>query len=103
MLGLPGQLADLLALDLCELGLDAAAVEALPRYAAPLVNYGYAEMIGASYVLLGASLGGKVMARALAGGEHRDPELPVRFLTGIDAGHWTRFAGALDANLPDPA
>lgn len=103
ILGLPGRLTDLLALDLCELGLDAAAVEALPRCAAPPVGRGHAEMTGARYVLLGASLGGKVMARALAGGESRDPELPVRFLTGIDASHWTRFAGALDANLPDPA
>lgn len=102
ILGLAGHLTSLLVLDLADLGMDAAAVAALPRCALPPVACGHAA-IGATYVLLGASLGGKVMARALAGGACGTSALPVRFLTGTDAGDWTNFARALDANLPDTA
>ncbi len=102
ILGLADHLTSLLVLDLSELGMDAEAVEALPRCAPPPVKCSHA-VIGAKYVLLGASLGGKVMARALAGGSRRTSALPVRFLTGVNAGDWVSFADALDEHLPETA
>ncbi len=60
-------------------------------------------MIGARYVLLGASLGGKVMARAIAGRTDGHAALPVRFLTGTGENDWKIFAAELEDNLPDAA
>jgi heme oxygenase len=103
MLSLGGGLTDCLAGDLAELGLSADAIAALPRCAPPPIGCGYVEMIGARYVLLGASLGGKVMARALAGRASGAAALPVRFLTGVSTDDWSRFVVGLDTNLPDAA
>jgi heme oxygenase len=101
IIGLVGGLTDCLVRDLAELGMPAAAIEGLPRCAPPPIGHDSADMIGARYVLLGASLGGKVMARAIAGGAGRGPALPVRFLTGISADVWSAFAAGLEASLPD--
>jgi heme oxygenase len=101
ILGLSGGLTDCLIQDLDELGMTAAAVKNLPRCAPPPVEYGHAGMIGARYVLLGASLGGKAMARVLVAREYGSFALPVRFLTGFGADDWSGFAAGLEASLPD--
>ncbi len=103
MLVLARVLTDCLAEDLAELGVSADKIAALPRCAPPPIGHGHAELIGARYVLLGASLGGKVMARALASRASDAAVLPVRFLTGTSADDWSSFAADLDANLPDAA
>jgi heme oxygenase len=103
MLGLANGLTDCLAADLTDLGLSAASIAVLPRCAPPAFGRGHAEMIGAHYVLLGASLGGKVMARALSARSSGAAALPVRFLTGTNADDWRHFAAGLDAELPDAA
>lgn len=103
MLGLASGLTDCLVRDLAEMDVSAAAVGALPRSAPPPIGRGHAEMIGARYVLLGASLGGKVMARAITGRTGGDRALPVRFLTGIGENDWKTFALGLETDLPDSA
>jgi heme oxygenase len=87
--------------DLIDLGMSAAAVASLPCCAPLTIGQGPAELIGARYVVLGASLGGTVMARAIAGRASGEPALPVRFLTGMGAHDWKTFAAGLEANLPD--
>lgn len=101
ILGLSGGLTDCLVQDLDELGMTASAVKNLPRCTPPPVEFGRAGIIGARYVLLGASLGGKAMARALVGRNCGSSVLPVRFLTGLGADDWSRFAAGLEASLPD--
>jgi heme oxygenase (biliverdin-IX-beta and delta-forming) len=103
MLGLAGRLTECLVQDLTELGVGAAAIEALPRCGLPPIGCDHAELIGARYVLLGASLGGKVMARAIAGRTDGHAALPVRFLTGMGESDWKAFAAKLEDNLPDAA
>lgn len=58
-------------------------------------------MIDARYVLLGASLGGKVMAWAMTGRMGGDAAVPIRFLTGMGENDWKAFAAGLEENLPD--
>lgn len=89
--------------DLIDLGMNAATVADLPCCAPLAIGQGPAELIGARYVLLGASLGGTVMARAIAGRANGEPALPVRFLTGMGTNDWKTFAAGLEANLPDVA
>ena len=103
VLGLVGNLTECLVDDLTTLGMTPAAINDLPRCAPLAVGQGQAESIGARYVLLGASLGGKVMARAMAGRTDGDAALPVRFLTGTDDTEWKIFATDLENNLPDTA
>lgn len=100
LLGFPGMLTECLALDLIDLGMTRAAVSGLLRCPQLMVGPEHAETIGASYVLLGASLGGKVMAKAIA--DH-DATLPVRFLTSLRDSDWKQFALDLEVNLPDVA
>ena len=98
-----GRLTECLVQDLTELSVSAAAIEALPRCGLPLIRRDHAEMIGVRYVLLGASLGGKVMARAIAGRANGHEALPVRFLSGAGENEWKTFAADLEMNLPDAA
>ena len=101
VLGLSGKLTDCIVQDLVEMGMTPAAIYALPRCAPLAIGPGYAALIGARYVLLGASLGGKVMARAMAGRIGGDAAVPVRFLTGMGENDWKVFAAGLEENLPD--
>jgi heme oxygenase (biliverdin-IX-beta and delta-forming) len=103
MLGLAGRLTECLVQDLTELGVDAAAIDALPLCDRPRIGCDPAAMIGARYVLLGASLGGKVMARAIASRNDGRAALPVRFLTGMGENDWKVFAAELEDNLPNAA
>ena len=103
VLGLAGNSTECLFDDLTTLGMTPAAIDDLPRCAPLAVGQGQAEAIGARYVLLGASLGGKVMARAIAGRPDGDAALPVRFLTGTGDNEWKIFATDLEKNLPDTA
>lgn len=102
-LGLGGKLTDCLVADMTELGMTPAAIAALPR----CTNLGcvqeHSALIGARYVLIGASLGGKVMARAIMGWTGGDGALPVRFLTGMSENDWKAFASGLETHLPDSA
>ncbi len=100
LLGLAARLTDCLARDMTNLGMTHADVSQLPCCPVMSVGTGQAERIGARYVLLGASLGGKVMAKALA---LHDATLPVRFLTSSGENDWKDFAAKLEANLPDAA
>lgn len=103
MLGFAEGLTDCLVGDLAEMGISAEEIAALPRCPPPPIGRGQAEMIGARYVLLGASLGGRVMARALSACSSGAAALPVRFLTSTSATDWSSFAAGLDSNLPDAA
>lgn len=98
LLGFASRLTDCLAQDLTDLGVGHAEVAELPRCTAMTVGHGHAETIGSRYVLIGASLGGKVMAKAIA---RHDATLPVRFLTGLGENDWKDFVSELEANLPD--
>ncbi|MEG3178507.1 biliverdin-producing heme oxygenase [Sphingomonas sp. RB3P16] len=89
-----------LADDLVDLGLSRGTLEALPSCAPLQIGESPAETIGARYVVFGASLGGQVMAKALA---RRAPALPTRFLCGTGSADWSRFVASLDAHLPDGA
>ena len=100
--GLSGRLTDCLVRDLADLGLTAAEVSGLPRCMTLRIADGQPEMIGARYVLLGASLGGKVMAKAIAR-QHGGTALPTRFLTGAGDNDWKGFVAELEAALPDVA
>lgn len=98
---LPGKFTECLAQDLTDLGMAAAAVSALPRCAHLMIGGGHSELIGARYVLLGASMGGKVMAKAIAGHNGGNAALPIRFLTGSAENDWKGFVAELEATLPD--
>lgn len=82
--GMDGRATTNLISDLIALGLTPAAIAALPRCALPAIGSSAVEQIGAAYVLTGASLGGKVLARAVPG------PLPTRFLAneGADGSEW---------------
>lgn len=99
--GLPGKFTECLVRDLIDLGMAAAAVSALPRCAPLMIGDGHSELIGARYVLLGASLGGKVMAKAIAGHNGGNAALPIRFLTGSGENDWKGFVAELEVTLPD--
>lgn len=99
--GLPGKFTECLIRDLIELGMAAAAVSALPRCAHLMIGDGHSELIGARYVLLGASLGGKVMAKAIARHDGGNVALPIRFLTCSGENDWKGFVAELEATLPD--
>ena len=101
--GLSGRLTACLVQDLNDLGMAAAAVSGLPRCGPLMIGDGHSEMIGARYVLLGASLGGKVMAKAIAGQNVGSAALPTRFLTGSGENDWKGFVAELEAALPDAA
>jgi heme oxygenase len=101
--GLPGRLTGCLVRDLADLGLTAAAISALPRCMTVKIADGHSEMIGARYVLLGASLGGKVMAKAIARQHGGNAKLPTWFLTGSGDNDWKGFVSELEAALPDVA
>lgn len=101
--GLPGKFTECLVRDLIDLGMAAAAVSALPRCAPLMIGDGHSEMIGVRYVLLGATLGGKVMAKAIAGRNGGNAALPMRFLTGSGESDWKGFVAELEASLPDAA
>lgn len=100
LVGLSGARTACLSRDLTALGLSAAEIAALPRCPPLQIAPAQAELIGAHYVLIGASLGGKVMARAVA---ERNPAdaLPVEFLTELGEDEWKTFAAALEDRLPD--
>lgn len=102
-LGLGGKLTDCLVADMTELGMTPAAIAALPR----CTNLGcvqeHSALIGVRYVLISASLGGKVMARAITGWTGGDGALPVRFLTGMTENDLKAFAAGLETHLPDGA
>lgn len=102
-IGLPEQLTDSLVRDLGELGMTVTAVSNLPRCAPPGIGCRHADIIGARYVLLGASLGGKVMAKAIVNRKDGDTTMPVRFLTFLGESDWKSFAADLEASLPDAA
>lgn len=96
--GLSGAKTASLARDLAELGVEARLLPICRPV--PMVT-GRAERIGLRYVLIGASLGGKLMARA-NGARSGAEALPMRFLTSLAAEDWQSFAAGLDAGLPDP-
>lgn len=93
-------LTNCLAEDLIDLGMTCTEVSGLPRSLLMKISDGHAERIGIRYVFLGASLGGKVMARAIA---RREAKLPIRFLTSQGDAAWKNFAADLEVNLPDVA
>ncbi len=101
LIGLPGKGSDCLARDLAELGVSAADIAGLPRCVRLDIGNGHAALTGARYVLFGASLGGKVMAKAMAGRPGDEAALPVRFLTSLGENDWKAFATGLEAALPD--
>ena len=101
LLGLAGNSTERLRHDLTTVGLTPAAIDDLPRCAPVAVDQDLAGLIGARYVVLGASLGGKVMARAMSGRTDGDASLPVRFLMGADENEWKIFATDLEKSLPD--
>ena len=101
--GLTGRLTECLVRDLADLGITAAAVSGLPRCMPVMIGDGHPEMIGARYVLLGASLGGRVMAKAIARQNGGAAALPTRFLTGSGENDWKGFVAELEAVLPDAA
>lgn len=98
-LGLSGRWTACLRDDIAELGMTSSAIDDLPRCAPLDVCQSQADIIGARYVLYGASLGGKVMARAISGHTKGQAELPVRFLTAMAQNEWTAFAADLEKNL----
>lgn len=98
--GLSDSRSECLARDLADLGLTADDISALPRCKPMQIGGQRADLIGAQYVLIGASLGGKVMAKAI-GGRHGKDALPMRFLTGLGENDWKVFASDLEASLPD--
>lgn len=100
LLGFANRLTECLARDLTDLGMTPAEVAKLPRCEIMKIGDGQAEMVGARYVLLGASLGGKVMAKAIA---RHDASLPLRFLTGLGEHDWKTFVANLEMTLPDAA
>lgn len=101
VLGLGGSLNQCLKDDLVELGMTHAMVAQLPRCAPLAIGQDQAELTGARYVLLGASLGGKVMARAILERTDGLAALPVRFLEGMGEYDWKTFTSHLETNLPD--
>lgn len=100
-LGLSGRLPACLRNDLADLGMTPVEFAELPHCAPLVISKDQAELIGARYVLLGASLGGKVMARAIAGRTDSHAVLPVRFLTGMGDNDWKTSAADLEGKLPD--
>jgi heme oxygenase len=102
-LGLSGQSTANLRADLADLDMRSSECDALPRCAPFALGQELPELIGGQYVLLGASLGGTVMARAIA--RHTDgyAALPVRFLTAMDNQSWTRFSADLEYKLSNVA
>jgi heme oxygenase (biliverdin-IX-beta and delta-forming) len=101
LLGLPGGQTDALSQDLADLGMSAAEIKVLRLCAAPMIGRRLTELAGAQYVLLGASLGGKAMARAIVTRSSGKADLPIRFLSGNGAGDWQTFVVRLEALLPD--
>lgn len=88
----------LLARDLSVLGLPAAEVRALPRCAAIPMLDGEAEAAGGLYVLEGATLGGRILARQVATRLGIDREGGGLFLDGYGldtADMWRSFGAAL--------
>ena len=79
MLGRGDDWVGRLAHDLADLGLSHQAIARLPQCPPPTFGKGAADRIGATYVLLGASLGGRVMARAVAHRASASEPLPTRF------------------------
>ncbi|SDH59266.1 biliverdin-producing heme oxygenase [Roseospirillum parvum] len=83
---------------------DAALATALDHLDAHLEGGGLAAWLGAAYVVEGARLGGRTIARALAA---RDPALAVaasRFFAspGLDVGRrWTHFGQVVGQHLAD--
>lgn len=100
LVGLSGKQSDCLVQDLADLGLTAAAISALPRCQPLQIGGERAARVGARYVLIGASLGGKVMAKAVAA-RHGAGIFPVRFLARLGENDWKAFAADLEAELPD--
>jgi heme oxygenase len=86
--------------DLLELGLTDQAIAELPRCPSPAIERDEAARIGATHVLLGASLGGKVMARTVARRASVGDGLPTRFLACDDNESSKVFAAQLDVILP---
>jgi len=82
--------------DLAALGADPAAARPRPLHAAA---GGEAAALGGLYVLEGATLGGRMIARRLRQRWGQRPELPFAFLefAGERPGsEWRRFGGALE-------
>lgn len=100
LVGLSGSQSDCLVRDLADLGMTETEISALPRCKPLQIGGQRADLIGAQYVLIGASLGGKVMAKAVAS-RHGADALPVRFLTRLGENDWKVFAADLEGNLPD--
>lgn len=98
LMGASSGLTDRLAEDLIDLGMAGTEVSGLPRSPRLRIGDGRAERIGIRYVFLGASLGGRVMAKAIA---RHDATLPVRFLTSQGDAAWKDFAADLEVALPD--
>lgn len=101
VVGLPGKWTHPLTRDLIDLGMVAEAVPGLPRCAPLIIDEGPSELTGARYVLFGASLGGKVMAKAIAELNVGNESLPTRFLSGSGENDWRQFAAELESALPD--
>ena len=98
VIGLASTLTACLFGDLMELGMTPAAIDDLPRCAPLAIGQGQAELTGARYVLLGASPGGKVMARAMSSAALRDVSFIHReYLRnmGVDSSISIIFAGRL--------
>ncbi|WGF89387.1 biliverdin-producing heme oxygenase [Marinivivus vitaminiproducens] len=95
--------AALLAADLVDLDLDRQALERLPRPSRLPSIDGVAAYLGATYVLDGSTIGGRVVARMQAG---HGPARPVRFFAGDPAGdarRWQACTAAIDRELASHA
>lgn len=79
--------AELLRVDLAELGLE-------PPAAAGSIAFGSdAAVLGGAYVLEGSRLGGTLLRRSVG------PALPTRFLGGDDSAAWRALLAVLDEHL----
>lgn len=100
----PRRKVALLARDLEHLGLDAAAIEALPRCRALPHLPALPEALGCAYVLEGATRGGRVLARHLAEVLGLTRERGASFLLpygeATDA-MWDSFVARLEIALAD--
>ena len=91
--------------DLAFLGLDPAAIDALPIPTPPALD-GRAQALGALYVLEGSTLGGQVIGKHIERLHGLGPETGCAYYRGHGrdaAAMWAAFRSALETLAGDPA
>ena len=87
--------------DLAELGVDAPAIDALPRSAPPRLADA-ATALGFAYVLEGATLGGRIIRRQALAAGLSDAGLAFFDFYGPETGpRWQAFCAVLEAHAAD--